>query len=55
MQTKNDYDVLWTKNNEKGSGIFNGDIGIIRSVDRFSQNVTIDFEGRVAILSLIHI
>lgn len=49
MQTKNDYDVLWTKNNEKGSGIFNGDIGIIRSVDHFSQNVTIDFEGRVAI------
>lgn len=49
MQTKNDYDVLWTKNNEKGSGIFNGDIGIIRSVDRFSQNVIIDFEGRVAI------
>ena len=49
MQTMNDYDVLWTKNNEKGSGIFNGDIGIIRSVDRFSQNVTIDFEGRVAI------
>ncbi len=49
MQTKNDYDVLWTKNDEKGSGIFNGDIGIIRSVDRFSQNVTIDFEGRVAI------
>lgn len=49
MQTKNDYDVLWTKNNEKGSGIFNGDIGIIRTVDRFSQNVTIDFEGRVAI------
>ena len=49
MQTKNDYDVLWTKNNDKGSGIFNGDIGIIRSVDRFSQNVTIDFEGRVAI------
>ena len=49
MQTKNDYDVLWTKNNEKGSGIFNGDIGIIRSVDRFSQNVSIDFEGRVAI------
>lgn len=49
MQTKNDYDVLWTKNNEKGSGIFNGDIGIIRAVDRFSQNVTIDFEGRMAI------
>lgn len=49
MQIKNDYDVLWTRNNEKGSGIFNGDIGIIRSVDRFSMNVTIDFEGRIAI------
>lgn len=49
MQIKNDYDVLWTRNNEKGSGIFNGDIGIIRSVDRFSMNITIDFEGRVAI------
>lgn len=49
MQIKNDYDVLWTRNNEKGSGIFNGDIGIIRAVDRFSSNVTIDFEGRIAI------
>ncbi len=52
MQIKNDYDIIWTKANEKGSGIFNGDIGIIRAVDRFSSNVTIDFEGRVAIYTL---
>ncbi|MCH5325010.1 MAG: ATP-dependent RecD-like DNA helicase [Eubacterium sp.] len=48
MQIKNDYDVLWTRAGEKGSGIFNGDIGIVRDVDRFSQNITVDFEGRVA-------
>lgn len=49
MQIKNDYDVKWIKLGEKGSGIFNGDIGIIRDVDRFSGNITIDFEGRIAI------
>lgn len=49
MQVKNDYDVLWRRAGEKGSGIFNGDIGVIREVDRFSQNITVDFEGRVAI------
>ena len=47
------FDVIFRTGDKvmqtKGSGIFNGDIGIIRSVDRFSQNVTIDFEGRVAI------
>ncbi len=49
MQIKNDYDVKWIRMGEKGSGIFNGDIGIIRDVDRFSGNITIDFEGRIAI------
>ncbi len=49
MQIKNDYDVKWIKNNEKGSGIFNGDIGIVTAVDRFSGNLTIDFDGRIAI------
>lgn len=49
MQIKNDYDVMWTRNGEKGSGVFNGDIGIIKEVDRFSGNLNIDFEGRVAI------
>ncbi len=49
MQIKNDYDVVWKKAGEKGSGIFNGDIGIVREVDRFSQNITVDFEGRIAV------
>lgn len=54
MQTKNNYDILWTKaidddKNEKGAGIFNGDIGIITAVNKILRTVTIDFEGRVAV------
>ncbi|MGN0589499.1 MAG: ATP-dependent RecD-like DNA helicase [Ruminiclostridium sp.] len=49
MQIKNDYDVLWQKGAEKGTGIFNGDIGIIMNVDTKNSVLTIDFDGRVAI------
>ncbi len=49
MQIKNDYDVLWQKGGEKGTGIFNGDIGIIMSVDTSNSILTIDFDGRVAV------
>ncbi len=56
MQTKNDYDIIWKKTDgektESGSGIFNGDIGIITGVNKILQTVTIDFEGRVANYSL---
>lgn len=54
MQTKNDYEILWKKqlddeNTESGTGIFNGDIGIIINVNKILKSVTIDFEGRVAV------
>lgn len=48
MQTKNNYDIIWTREDEKGTGIFNGDIGIIIEIDRQNANVKIDFEGRIA-------
>ena len=53
MQTKNDYQILWKKqlndeSEEKGTGIFNGDIGIILSVNRLLGTAVIDFEGRIA-------
>lgn len=56
MQTKNDYNIIWKKNlddekTESGSGIFNGDIGIITAVNKILRTVTIDFEGRVAVYS----
>ncbi|MGN0601999.1 MAG: ATP-dependent RecD-like DNA helicase [Oscillospiraceae bacterium] len=56
MQTKNDYDIIWKKTDEdkteSGTGIFNGDIGIITNVNKILKTVTIDFEGRTAVYSL---
>lgn len=53
MQTKNDYDIIWTKKtgdvSESGSGIFNGDIGIITNVNKVLKTLTIDFDGREAV------
>lgn len=49
MQIKNDYDVVWTKAGEKGSGVFNGDIGIVTDVDPYNGVITINFDGRIAV------
>lgn len=50
MQVKNNYNIEWESNEEKGSGIFNGDIGILKKVDSKSNVVTIDFDGKEAII-----
>lgn len=47
MQVKNNYDIVWNKEDEKGTGIFNGDIGIIKMIDKGSQTMSIDFDGRI--------
>ncbi|MDE7122396.1 MAG: ATP-dependent RecD-like DNA helicase, partial [Oscillospiraceae bacterium] len=54
MQTKNNYDITWIKkssdnNTEKGTGIFNGDIGMILEIDCRAHEVIIDFDGRLTI------
>lgn len=48
MQIKNNYSIVWEKNDEKGEGIFNGDIGKILEIDTASQTAEIDFDGRIA-------
>lgn len=49
MQTKNNYDVVWLKDNgEKGSGIFNGDVGVLEELDRRTGMMRVRFEDRVA-------
>ena len=47
MQVKNNYDVLWREDGgtASGMGMFNGDIGVVRMIDR--EIVTVDFDGRV--------
>lgn len=52
MQTKNNYDIVWTKDKEPGSGIFNGDIGKIIEVRKSEGTVLIDFEGRITEYSI---
>ena len=48
MQIKNNYDIGWQKNGVEGFGVYNGDIGIIRSIDLTAQSMMIDFDGRMA-------
>ena len=49
MQTKNNYDIIWKKNDESGTGIFNGDIGKIIKIDNVSSSAVIEFDGRTAV------
>ena len=50
MQIRNNYDILWKKTDGGtiGSGIFNGDIGIIRSIDPAMEQLTVVFDDREA-------
>lgn len=54
MQTKNNYQLVWeirTKLGlpvDKGTGVFNGDMGIIREINDFAETLTVEFdEGRM--------
>ncbi len=49
MQIKNDYNVVWKRGAESGTGIFNGDIGIITEVDVSNSLLHIDFDGRQSV------
>ena len=50
MQIRNNYDILWKKADGFGSGtgIFNGDIGKILSIDFAEEQLTIQFDDRIA-------
>jgi exodeoxyribonuclease V alpha subunit len=50
MQIRNNYDIMWKKcdGSAVGTGIFNGDIGIIRSIDPQLETVTVVFDDREA-------
>lgn len=50
MQVKNNYNIEWESPTEKGTGIFNGDIGILTAIDTKTSLVTVNFDGREAII-----
>ena len=54
MQTKNNYQIEWEVQSkygfaiEKGMGIFNGDMGIVKKINTYAETVTVEFdEGRI--------
>ncbi|MCM1403979.1 MAG: ATP-dependent RecD-like DNA helicase [Prevotella sp.] len=50
MHTVNNYKQAWVKNREEGKGIFNGDIGKIVAINKFSGEITVELEdGRVTV------
>ena len=50
MQTRNDYDVVWEKEDgTAGMGMFNGDVGKIMRIDDSGEWLELDFDGRHAV------
>jgi exodeoxyribonuclease V alpha subunit len=52
MQIRNNYQLEWTVASkygipiDRGVGVFNGDTGVIRCIDEFSQTVTVEYEDQ---------
>ena len=47
MQVRNNYDIMWKKEDgEEGVGIFNGDIGVVVSIDNANETMNINFDGK---------
>ena len=44
MQIKNNYDLEWVNGSERGSGVFNGDIGRITAVDSEAEMIRVIFD-----------
>lgn len=50
MQIKNDYQLEWKKLStygviaENGSGVFNGDIGVIQEINMYTEKLTVKFD-----------
>ncbi len=50
MHTRNNYDISWTRDDgDVGSGVFNGDIGILEAIDPSGQTLSVRYDDRVAV------
>lgn len=49
MQIKNNYDIVWTKGKQQGTGIFNGDIGTIVVINHNRKHMKIAFDDKIAV------
>ena len=62
MQVKNDYELAWDRRDsrgialEKGTGVFNGDIGLISEIDPYADTLTVVYdEDRYVIYDQKHL
>ena len=46
MQIKNNYDIYWEKDKEIGTGIFNGELGIIRKINNDEKQIEVEFDDK---------
>lgn len=52
MMMKNNYEILWENAaGEAGTGVFNGDIGILAEVHPAAQTVKVQFEDKLAVFT----
>ncbi len=50
MQIRNNYDIAWKREDGTaiGTGIFNGDVGVIREIDPNKETVTVQYDDKIA-------
>ena len=48
MQIRNNYDIMWRKcdGSAVGTGVFNGDVGVIKEIDPSMEQMTVVFDDR---------
>ena len=47
MQIRNNYDLEWETEHKQGQGIFNGDIGVIKTIDPHDRMMEISFDDKL--------
>lgn len=55
MQIKNNYQIVWQIKNEynyvidEGTGVFNGDVGIIKSINNYTEKIEVVFDDEKSV------
>lgn len=50
MQIRNNYDIPWkTESGTFGSGVFNGDLGVIKSIDPLNETIELLFDDKIVV------
>ena len=49
MQIRNNYDIIWKSPGgaTEGTGVYNGDVGVIKEIDHDKEIVTVDYEDKL--------